>query len=65
MSILADLFLHIATDVHPLVQVHVLLVREIADEAFDADAERAQFYLSQDVVFVKATVQAPDVFNPE
>lgn len=55
VRVFADLFLHVAGEFDPFVQLNVLGVNEVGHKRFDSNVEGAQMDLPKSVVSIKAT----------
>ena len=57
------LLLHVAADVHPLVQLHDVFVAEVGHEGLYANWKGRQLELSKHIIFVKTPSEIADLFN--
>lgn len=55
VRVFTDLFLHVASEFDPFVQLDVLGVDEVGHKRFDSNVEGAQMDLAKSVVSIKAT----------
>lgn len=61
VCVFADLFLHIARELNPLIQFNILRVHEVGHKRLDSNVESAQMDLPKGIVSVKATSEVRNV----